>query len=436
MDQYEWIVFSCRACKGVVKLSPGLAGKQVICPRCRTKVSVPKDAVIVKEDAPHNPIPASRSSDNLMSRVRGPGREEWEVGNRPIGGDLEFRERLQDTSSPEMQPGAPGQPKVRKVNMKRRKLERTHPDFDDPDHAVRRRTSRRKLRSHGQRFGRKFVRVLVAAVIVLAAIAGWLAWKQYHQPTPEPSYKPEFVQKNTPLENAPDGKRKLETRSMAEYGPALREAVTRFVSARGVEDLLPLVRDRERVEKKIRAYYTPDNPWKPIEINNRFEPSDQFTVDGDFIVLQLVLANFDEIPISLERRGDEFLVDWESFTGYGEMSWHELTTKRPQHPVLMRVVIEKSLTTDYFNDTFSNPDTHHCYLLRDLRSEHLLSGYAAIDSTADSKIRQYLQPLAQPAAKFRTLAVVHLRYPPNAKNSRQVEITDFLENGWVFRRDE
>ena len=222
---------------------------------------------------------------------------------------------------------------------------------------------------------------------------------------------------------------------MADYGPELRETLRKFVSAPTIDEMLPLVRDRERVEPKIRAYYTPEKPWKPLEINNTFEPGDQFTVDGDFIVLQLVLANFDQLPISLEHRGDKFLVDWESFTGWGEMSWAELTEKRPHLPVVMRVVIEKSRNTDYFNDAFSNPQTHNCYLVRDFASQHILSGYTVKDSPPDVKIRQYLQRLPEPAEMLRTLAVVRLRYPQDAKGPQQVEIVEFLENGWVVRPD-
>ena len=104
MDFHEWLVFTCRACRGVIKLSPGMTAKQVICPRCRTKVSVPKDAAIVQEEMKPSQLPAARGNDEMMSQLRGPGREEWEVGNRPIGGDLEFRERLHATSEEDLQP--------------------------------------------------------------------------------------------------------------------------------------------------------------------------------------------------------------------------------------------------------------------------------------------------------------------------------------------
>ena len=226
---------------------------------------------------------------------------------------------------------------------------------------------------------------------------------------------------------------KLETRSFAEYGPALITAVRKFVSAPTVEEMIPLVRDRQRVEPKIRAYYTAERPWKPIEINNRFDPSDLFTVDGDFVVLQLVLANYSEMPVSFERKGDSFLADWESFTGYGELSWDEFQANRPVQPVVMRVVVEKSINTDYWNDAFTDHTTHNCYRLRDLKDDHHLSGYTLKDTPPDVKLRQHLKPLPQPASLLRTLAVLRLRYPHNSKGAHQVEIVEFLENGWVFK---
>ena len=406
-----------------------MAGKHVVCPHCRTKVTVPKDAPVIEEDPNPSHIPAVRTSDDLMSNLRGTGRETWEIGGKPIGGDLEFRERLHNTLEPDMQPDP--EKAMKRVNMRRRKHERLHKDFDDPEEMRRKR--HRKVRSNGEAFNRTFVRGLVAAVIIFAVAAAWLGWKEWRKPKPQSNYKPALVQ-TTPvaLDQGSDGP-KLETRSFAEYGPALITAVRKFVSAPTIEEMIPLVRDRQRVEPKIRAYYTAERPWKPVEINNKFDPSDLFTVDGDFIVLQLVMANFDELPISFERKGDTFVADWESFTGYGEMPWDEFQAKRPVQPVLMRVVVEKSINTDYWNEAFPDHTTHNCYRLRDLKDDHHLSGYTVKDTPPDVKLRQYLKPLPQPASLHRTLAVVRLRYPQNSKGAHQVEIVEFLENGWVFR---
>lgn len=431
MEKYEWLVFTCRACRRVIKLAPAMAGKHVICPHCRTKITVPKDAPVIEEAPTQSQIPAARSDDGLISHLRGSEREAWEVGHKPLGGDLAFRERLHATSEPEMQPDP--DKAMKRVNMRRRRNERIHKDFDDPEEMRRKR--HRSSKNKGAAFNRTFVRGLVTAVVVLAMAAAWLGWKEWHKPKPNVTYKPPLVQAEPVVpDQALDGP-KLETRSFAEYGPALITAVRKFVSAPTIEELIPLVRDRQRVEPKIRAYYTAERPWKPLEINNKFEPSDVFTVDGDFIVLPLILANYTEMPLSLERKGDTFLADWESFTGYGEMPWDDFQAKRPVQPVVMRVVVEKSINTDYWNDAFPDHTTHNCYRLRDLKDDHHLSGYTVKDTPPDIKLRQHLKPLAQPASLLRTLAVVRLRYPQNSKGAHQVEIVEILENGWVFRPD-
>lgn len=432
MEKIEWLVFTCRACRRVIKLPPAMAGGSVVCPFCRTKVTVPKDAVVIEEAATHNPIPQSREQETSTS-FRGRGREEWEVGNRPIGGDLSFKDRLASTAQPELQPDAPGS-EMRRANFKRRKLQEVQGDFDEPDETRRRRRHRRS-HNKGTEFAHTFVRGLVIAVILMAGVAAWMGWKLYQQKQ-KPVQLPTYTQVKPPAPaDGPDGP-PLETRIMADYGPALKDTIQRFTSAKSVDDILPLIRDRERLEPKIRAFYSATNPWRPLEIRNKLDKDETFAVDGNFIVLTLTLANFDTAPISLERKGESFLVDWESFTGYGELTWSELKEKRPREPVLMRVVIDRSISTDYYNGPFSDAEAWRCYQIHDLGSQHLLSAYAAKGSPVDVKIRQHLKPMPAPANGLdRTLAVIRVRYPEESKGPHQVEITEFLEDGWVFRPD-
>jgi hypothetical protein len=221
---------------------------------------------------------------------------------------------------------------------------------------------------------------------------------------------------------------------MAEYGPALRDAVRRFLTAPTVDEMLKLVRDRERVEPKIRAWYSQDNPWKPIEVR-AFEPGETVRVSGEFITFDLDLPNFEKIPIGLERNGSAFLVDWECFVGYGDVTWDQLMKDRPQQPVLMRVVLEYSPETDYFNGVFSDSSRYHCYRIRNPKSTHTLSGYCPKESPLDTVIRRNLRLETPPSNVYSAHAVIRLRYPASGSANNQVEITEFLENGWVFRPD-
>jgi len=424
MGQHEWLVITCRACRRVIKLPPALAGQQVICPHCRTKIRVAKDAPVIQEPAEQSQIPVARVQED-GTNLR--GREEWEVGQRQIGGELNFKERLHSTSDPQMQ-----------RNLHRRKHRRPSredavPEFDDPE---RRRKRRRRNHSGGAEFARTLTTGLIVAIVLLLGVVAYLVWKVWY-PKGEPLRSPGLVQQEPEaLPSGTDGQEKLETRRYADYGPALAAAVRKFAAATSVDELLPLVRDRARVEPKIRAWHTGERAWQPMEISNRFDLTDTLMTDGEFIVLYLEFPHGETRPLTLERSGETFLADWESFTGYGEMTWEELREKMPQTPVLMRVVVERGPRTEYWDGVFSNHTTHHCYQLRDLKSNYFLSGYTERHSSADLKLRQYLQMTAEPGRDLQScFAVVRVSYPPGSENKQQVLISEVLERGWVFRAD-
>lgn len=429
MGQFEWLVLTCRACRRVIKLAPAMGGKHIICPHCRTKISVPKDAPLIQEEALQNHIPSQRQHDEATSSFR--GSSDWEVGRRPIGGDLEFQSRLHTTQDPDMQPGPDKD--MKRVNMRRRRLDRTHPDFDDVE---RHRKHRRKVRSRGAAMADRFTKALIVGVVILLAIVGRMAWKRLNSPQTEGTPAPKMVQAEPPpLTPASDGRPKLETRHYADYGPALAAAVRRFVACKTAEEILPLVRDRTRVAGKITAYYNTVHTWRPMEINNKFSPDDAVAVDGDFIVVSLELPNGDSLPLTLERSGETFLADWEAFTGYGDLTWEEIRGQRPQQPVVLRAVVERGPNTEYWNDAFTNHTTHTCYLLRDAHSDNFLSGYTLKNSEVDLKLLQWIQPEPPPAKISRCYAILEVSCPPGSKDGRQVNIVRVLENGWVYRAD-
>lgn len=426
MGQYEWLVFTCRACRRVIKLAPAMAGKHVVCPHCRTKVSVPKDAPVVEEEASQSQIPVARVTED-MTNLR--GREEWEVGQREIGGELKFKDKLHATSDPEVQ---------RDPNRRRRKVTRRTPKHDAPDYfdSVAGRPSGRRGKERGDAFEKTFTKGLIAAVVVLLGVAVWLGIEKWKKPRAESARPPAAMQQETKLDPGADGQPKVEARTFLDYGPALALAVRKFCAAPSVEGLLPLLRDRARVEPKVRAFYSDKNPWRPIEINNTFEPSEPVLPDGEFAVVTLKLPNGDTQNLVVERSGESFLVDWESYTGHGDLTWAELREKRPVEPVVMRVVVDRGPATEYWNDAFTNHTTHRCYLLHDMKSEHFVSGYTGRDSPADLKLLQQLNesPVMEGNVR-RSLAIVRVSYPAGSQSGQQVLIHEVLENGWVFRDD-
>ncbi len=441
MAQIEWIVFTCRACQGLIKLSPGLAtAGSVICPKCRTKMPIPKDAAHIEEESRSSQLPSTRNTEPGSPNLRGPLREGWEVGNRTTGGDLEFRERLHRTTEPEFRDD-PQNPAMKRVNMRRRKHERTHRDFDNPGMAEERsdkdsrREMRKKARRHYKNNGRKFadyfIRLLVGALVVLAGVVGWLAYDRLKKKAVAAPPTPIYMQVKDLLPQDADGP-PLEQRGIASFATPLRDIIRRFASAATVEEILPLIRDRERVEPLLRAYYTKRRPWEPFDIRNKFEAADFASINGNFIFIDLILLNFETRLLLLERRGESFLADWESFTGHGEVEWPDLIPNRPEEPVLMRVFLEQSASTGYYNEDFSDEKKWACYSMRDQTGAHQFSAYVARGSETEITLKQRM--FQAPAAYLRrAAAVVKLRFLPGGKSVKQVEITHFMENGWVLR---
>lgn len=427
MGQHEWLVFMCRACDSVIKIAPAMAGKQVVCSHCRTRVRVPKDAPVVVEEAQRSQIPVVRANEET-TLLR--GREDWEVGQREVGGELAFKDRLHSTDDPGVQ---------RDPNRRRRKVTKRTPKHEAPDYfdSVTARPLRRRGQRRGDALEKRFTKGLVATVVVLLGVAVWLGIEKWKQPRPESAARPpEAMQQETKLDPGADGKPKVEMRPILDYGPVLAIAVRRFCAAPSVEEVLPMLRDRARVEKKVRAFYSEKNPWRPIEINNKFEPSEPVLADGEFVVVTLKLPHGDMQNLVVERSGESFLVDWESYTGHGDMTWEELREKRPVEPVLMRAVVDRGPGTEYWNDAFTNHTTHRCFLLHDLKSQHFLSGYTELNSSADLKLMRYLSESPPVEGNVsRCLAIVRVSYPAGNQIGQQVLIQEVLENGWVFRDD-
>ena len=218
----------------------------------------------------------------------------------------------------------------------------------------------------------------------------------------------------------------LELQSGGDFRKDVWKVVQEFCAAPNAEALMPFIRDPERVGPNLLRYYGAENPWIPLALGPQPDLS-ILEVHRNFVVLQLPLADFATRPIALEKTPGGFRVDWESFTGYSELSWADLRRTRPRDPVLVRAVVRP---TDYFNRDFTSAIKYRAFQISDLNRDHVLYGYVPIGGEADLQIQKVL--LNDPSVH----AVIRVRYPETSTNDRQVEITEVLEKGWIFRDDD
>ena len=388
MSQLDQIILTCPACGGRLRASRSAIGTSVGCPSCQA-------AVAVRDTAAHTPQPM----------IVDPSRR---LGVAPRGeaspaADPAFMERLRSTTEEGFKVD-PERPVMVRRDNRRLKHGGTLTDWDT-----------QPRRRHHRTGSRRLVQVLVGSIILLALLLGAIFWQRVG-----PSGS---TGKDAAL---PSAEVPLELQSGGDFRKDVWKVVQEFCAAPNAEALMPFIRDPERVGPNLLRYYGAENPWIPLALGPQPDLS-ILEVHRNFVVLQLPLADFATRPIALEKTPGGFRVDWESFTGYSELSWADLRRTRPRDPVLVRAVVRP---TDYFNRDFTSAIKYRAFQISDLNRDHVLYGYVPIGGEADLQIQKVL--LNDPSVH----AVIRVRYPETSTNDRQVEITEVLEKGWIFREDD
>jgi len=209
------------------------------------------------------------------------------------------------------------------------------------------------------------------------------------------------------------------TLTPAEYDQATG-TMRQFLEALTLEDLRPVLRDPDRVWPLVVAHHQ-EKPWKPFVVR-KLPSRSEIQLNRDLLAGVVEVDDFQRIVLAMQRTPDGPKIDWESYTGQGEMTWEEFLARRPTTPVLMRVSLQPD---DYYNRDFPDSGTHACFRLSSRGETHLLYGYAPRGQPVHTQLvsRTRINP--------RTLPTLRLRFLPNSKSQDQVEITELVADGWL-----
>lgn len=387
MSEPDQIVISCPACGGRLRAPREAVGGQVGCPTCQA-------LIVVRDPAATAPVPM----------IIDPRRK---LGVSPRGSaapaaDPSFKDRLRTTAEPTLQVD-PENPVMKRRDWRKQKHGDTLTDWD-----------RQPRRHHRQGRTRRLMTGLSLASAVLVLVLGGIFWQRLNRPQPTRS---DFA--------ATEG-RPLELQAGSDFRDQVWQTIQQFCAAPNPAAFLPLLREPERVGPLLKRFYNSENPWTPLPLARRPDLTG-LQVHRNFVVLNLPLADYGSRPIALEQTPAGFRIDWESFVGYSELAWGELRRTRPRHPVVLRAVVKPS---DYYNLDFPSATTHRCYQISDINSDHVLYGYVPLGSDSELQVKKILLNAPQ------INAVLRVRYPEKSTNDRQLEITEVLEKGWIFREDD
>jgi hypothetical protein len=194
-------------------------------------------------------------------------------------------------------------------------------------------------------------------------------------------------------------------------------ALRTFLEAGELSVRKTVTRAITRVEPLMMDYYTSNDPG-PIKYQSISDYSHSLVTE-EFCLIEVILHDLRKVTAVVALEQGDFVVDWESFVGYSEMSLSQFMKEQPRQPTLFRVRIKFD---DYFNFDF-NDKTHICLRLSDLNQTNVIYGYIKRKSELLPKLRQGREGLS----------IVRIRYPEHPKSSNQVLIEEVITNGWVLR---
>lgn len=192
------------------------------------------------------------------------------------------------------------------------------------------------------------------------------------------------------------------------------------------KDRIPLVAHSEAVAARMKDYYETQGGKDPVPGNMMSKA--RYEIDGTEILYFRYSSSrpTGSLEIAMLRGPDKkFLIDWESLTGYGEMSFHEFRAQRPTKPVLMRTYVR---LFDYYNYEFADAKRHLCVKLISENGESSIYGYCERGTPLARWIESDLATTGPTGFKG---YIMMLSFPPHAQSNQCVNLERVMTPRWI-----
>jgi hypothetical protein len=208
---------------------------------------------------------------------------------------------------------------------------------------------------------------------------------------------------------------------------SIESNLSRYVAAKSVDELLPLVRDPERVKPLMEAWHS-RHPIEPSKFDGLgvFQPLD---LEGRLFWLITCLVEGDRPQTILMEQTEDgrVFVDWETQVCYQPMEWDEYADERPSGVSLDFRVYAEPDRNGFYSHEFSDEDRWNVYRLTAKDSQEPLFGYAERGSELDEKLME----LCRANRGYRTALFLRLKIPEGTQSPRGVLIEELLSERWA-----
>lgn len=256
-------------------------------------------------------------------------------------------------------------------------------------------------------------------VIVLVVILSMAGGNRVESPVAVPPPPPTVPVSAVPSHDAPVHGQRSETAFLKEAEPMAKK----LMEATCIEELLPLVRDSELTEVRMKRFY-PDGKISPPGMSGFNTMSDVSHV-GSIWTVMVSTRNFEDKPLFFVESSKAIKIDWESWVGWSEIPWAEFLTTKQSEAKLFRVRLSP---VEYYNFAFADDKKWQAYWVESPDGKNSVYGYVERASPLNSKLR------FPPEMKAVPLTLM-LKFPVNATSSNQVIIDKVVAEGWVLETE-
>jgi hypothetical protein len=219
---------------------------------------------------------------------------------------------------------------------------------------------------------------------------------------------------------------------LVETGEDVSQAVAlldKYWKTENWQDKVALVAHSSRVAGLMKDFYEIQKGTDPMPgglINKA-----RYEIDGVEILYFSYSSSRPNgtLEVAMLRGPDgKFLIDWESLTGYGEMSFRDFREQRQSKPVTLRTYVR---LFEYFNFEFSDTAKYLCIKLTSENGESSIYAYCERGTKLANWLERDLSGTGPSGFKGYT---VQVSFPPNAQSNQCVRLEKVLAPRWLSLR--
>jgi hypothetical protein len=198
------------------------------------------------------------------------------------------------------------------------------------------------------------------------------------------------------------------------------EAVAkRFLEAKTVAEMAKDTLKPEQTEARAKSLFPDGKIEAPGFV--AFDQEKGLINEGRLSTVHIQTRWKGTVPLTFVRTEAGWKIDWESWSGWSEVSWADTVAQRPTKLVRLRAVVSP---IEYYNFYFSDESRWRSFKLESPDGEHLLYGYVERGSALEAQLV---------ARKEETTPrlLIEVRFPGDPSARNQVFISRIVNKGWT-----